>query len=144
MSFSLAIAIFLILMHSHLIALLLGYWFLNRRFRTKEYYRNLIATSFNYNIHGKRFYFEQKPWFINQHRNALPLLLRLMAKSSALQFAKFIQTLSISKRAINPQNRPQITINFFLHRRIEGCKIVILKMNRQKGQIFGIMTNLYE
>ncbi len=144
MDFYLAIAIFLIVMNLCLIASLLGYWFLNRQFSTKEYYRNLIATSFTYNFQSKRFYFEQKPWFINQHRNTLPLLLRLMARASAVQFEKFLQTISTSKRGINPLNRPQIAINFFLHRRIEGCKITILKLNRQKNQMLGIMTNLYE
>ena len=143
MNFFSTIAIFCLVLNSFLCLALLIYWILIRRFRSKEYFRNLIATSFIYNFKAKRFYFEQKPWFINQHRNALDLILRLMAKTSAKQFDSFIAEIATIRRVVKPDTRPQIKVNFFLHRRIEGCEIVILKIDQTKGEALGIISNLY-
>ncbi len=138
------LSIFMILISVIILILILIYWFVTKQYQKPDNYKKIIATSFIYSFTKQQFYFETRPWFINQHRNSLQVILPLMTQNSSREFQKLIDRLKTSRSKITPQNPQSFKINFYLNKRIENCKIEILKFNPEKRQFSGTITNLYE
>ena len=119
------------------------YWLIIKKNQKVEIHKKLIATTFHYDLHHRQFYFEVKPWFLNQKRNSLELLSRLLTRKSAQVFAQFIEQLHQAVN-MNQSKLATIVISFYIQKRIEKCQVKVLNTYTLPSKVVGLLTNLYE